>query len=145
MAKGAIRRLIDRGFGFIKTEDEKGLFFRRNDLEGSGIWDWDRGAMAIDGNQSKARLSRESSENWKAWAPCLWKTRFTFWYKLSSISSIGKGLTPAVPAFHELGHSGQFVNRPQSQISESDLVGSKKDVMAKPFYLRPCHRLTHQA
>ncbi len=34
MAKGTIRRLIDRGFGFIKTEEETDLFFHRNDLEG---------------------------------------------------------------------------------------------------------------
>ena len=34
MAKGMIRRLIDRGFGFIKTEDETDLFFHHNDLEG---------------------------------------------------------------------------------------------------------------
>ncbi len=35
MAKGTIRRLItDRGFGFIKTEDEKDLFFHRSNLEG---------------------------------------------------------------------------------------------------------------
>jgi CspA family cold shock protein len=35
MAKGTIRRLIaDRGYGFIKAEDEKDLFFHRNDLEG---------------------------------------------------------------------------------------------------------------
>jgi len=35
MAKGTIRRLIaDRGFGFIKTEEEKDLFFHRNDLQG---------------------------------------------------------------------------------------------------------------
>ena len=35
MPKGTIRRLItDRGFGFIKTEEEQDLFFHRNDLEG---------------------------------------------------------------------------------------------------------------
>ena len=35
MAKGTIRRLVtDRGFGFIKTEEETDLFFHRNDLEG---------------------------------------------------------------------------------------------------------------
>ncbi len=34
MAKGTIARLMDRGFGFIKTEDEGDLFFHRNDLEG---------------------------------------------------------------------------------------------------------------
>jgi cold shock CspA family protein len=33
MPKGTIRRLMDRGFGFIKTEDETDLFFHRNDLE----------------------------------------------------------------------------------------------------------------
>ncbi len=34
MPKGTIKRLMDRGFGFIKTEDETDLFFHRNDLEG---------------------------------------------------------------------------------------------------------------
>jgi len=34
MDKGTIRRLMDRGFGFIKTEEEEDLFFHRNDLEG---------------------------------------------------------------------------------------------------------------
>ncbi len=35
MPKGTIRRLItDRGFGFIKTEDETDLFFHSSDLEG---------------------------------------------------------------------------------------------------------------
>ena len=34
MPKGTIRRLMDRGFGFIKTEDETDLFFHRTDLEG---------------------------------------------------------------------------------------------------------------
>ncbi len=34
MAKGTIRRLMDRGFGFIKGEGEEDLFFHRNDLEG---------------------------------------------------------------------------------------------------------------
>ncbi len=35
MSKGTIKRLMDRGFGFIKTEEEeKDLFFHRNDLEG---------------------------------------------------------------------------------------------------------------
>ena len=33
MPKGTIRRLMDRGYGFIKTEDEKDLFFHRNDIE----------------------------------------------------------------------------------------------------------------
>ncbi len=34
MAKGTINKLMDRGFGFIKTEEEKDLFFHRNDLQG---------------------------------------------------------------------------------------------------------------
>ena len=34
MAKGAIRRLMDRGYGFIKTEQGEDLFFHRNELEG---------------------------------------------------------------------------------------------------------------
>ena len=34
MPKGTIRRLMERGFGFIKTEEEEDLFFHRNDLEG---------------------------------------------------------------------------------------------------------------
>ncbi len=34
MAKGTIARLMDRGFGFIKTEDETDLFFHSNELEG---------------------------------------------------------------------------------------------------------------
>ena len=35
MAKGTIGRLMDRGFGFIKTEEqEEDLFFHRNDIEG---------------------------------------------------------------------------------------------------------------
>jgi CspA family cold shock protein len=35
MPKGMIRRLIsDRGFGFIKTEEGKELFFHRNELQG---------------------------------------------------------------------------------------------------------------
>ncbi len=35
MPKGTIRRLMDRGYGFIKTEQEEDLFFHRNDIEGA--------------------------------------------------------------------------------------------------------------
>ena len=34
MLKGTIRRIMDRGFGFIKTDDETDIFFHRNDIEG---------------------------------------------------------------------------------------------------------------
>jgi len=34
MTKGTIKKLMDRGFGFIKTEDGTDLFFHRNELDG---------------------------------------------------------------------------------------------------------------
>ena len=34
MPKGTIRRLTDRGYGFIKTEQGEDLFFHRNELQG---------------------------------------------------------------------------------------------------------------
>ena len=34
MPKGTIRRITDRGFGFIKGEGATDLFFHRNDVEG---------------------------------------------------------------------------------------------------------------
>ena len=34
MPKGTIKKLMDRGFGFIKGEQEEDLFFHRNDVEG---------------------------------------------------------------------------------------------------------------
>jgi len=34
MPKGTIRRLMDRGYGFIKTEQEEDIFFHSNSLEG---------------------------------------------------------------------------------------------------------------
>ena len=34
MPKGTIRQVIDRGFGFIKTEEGKDLFFHRSEIEG---------------------------------------------------------------------------------------------------------------
>ena len=34
MAKGTIKKLMDRGYGFIKGDGEEDLFFNRNDIEG---------------------------------------------------------------------------------------------------------------
>ncbi len=34
MTKGTIKKIMDRGYGFIKTEQEEEIFFHRNDLEG---------------------------------------------------------------------------------------------------------------
>ena len=33
MAEGTIKRLTDRGFGFIETGDNKDIFFHRSNLE----------------------------------------------------------------------------------------------------------------
>ena len=34
MAEGTIKRLTDRGFGFIETGDNKDMFFHMSNLEG---------------------------------------------------------------------------------------------------------------
>ena len=34
MAEGTIKRLTDRGFGFIETSDNKDMFFHMSSLEG---------------------------------------------------------------------------------------------------------------
>ncbi len=34
MPKGTIKKLMDNGFGFIKTEEGGDLFFHRNEIEG---------------------------------------------------------------------------------------------------------------
>jgi cold shock protein len=39
MAEGTIRKLIDKGFGFIKTEKEKDLFFHQSSLQGVSFED----------------------------------------------------------------------------------------------------------
>jgi len=37
MAEGTIKKLIDRGFGFIKTEGDKDLFFHSSSLQCVGF------------------------------------------------------------------------------------------------------------
>ena len=34
MSKGTIKKIMDRGYGFIKTEQGEDLFFHGNDVEG---------------------------------------------------------------------------------------------------------------
>ena len=34
MPKGTIKKIMDRGYGFIEGEQEGDLFFHRNDVEG---------------------------------------------------------------------------------------------------------------
>ncbi len=43
MAKGTINKLMDRGFGFIKGDQEGDLFFHRNDVEGADFSDLTEG------------------------------------------------------------------------------------------------------
>ena len=43
MAKGTIKKLTDRGFGFIKTSGEKDLFFHSNSVQGVGFDDIQEG------------------------------------------------------------------------------------------------------
>jgi CspA family cold shock protein len=37
VAKGTIRKLMEMGYGFIKTEEGKDFFFHRNELDGVGF------------------------------------------------------------------------------------------------------------
>ena len=43
MAEGTIKRLTDRGFGFISTGGDKDLFFHSSSLEGGGFDDLQEG------------------------------------------------------------------------------------------------------
>ncbi len=72
MAKGTIKRLMDRGFGFIKTEEqEEDLFFHRNELQDVKFADLREGqevefemVQGRDGRQQavKVRLAQPKSE-----------------------------------------------------------------------------------
>jgi len=43
MAEGTIKKLTDRGFGFIKVGDGKDLFFHSNSVQGVGFDDLQEG------------------------------------------------------------------------------------------------------
>ena len=71
MPKGTIRRLMDRGYGFIKTEQEEDLFFHRNELQDAQFADLREGqdvefevAKGRDGRQQavKVRLAQSKGE-----------------------------------------------------------------------------------
>ena len=72
MPKGTIKRLMDRGFGFIKTEEqEEDLFFHRNELQDVQFADLREGqevefemTRGSDGRQQavKVRLAQPKSE-----------------------------------------------------------------------------------
>ena len=57
MSKGTIRRLMDRGFGFIKGEQEEDLFFHRNDVEGVEFNSLSEG-QEVEYEQGKGRDGR---------------------------------------------------------------------------------------
>jgi CspA family cold shock protein len=57
MPKGTIRRLMERGFGFIKTEDGTDLFFHRNNLEGVEFHDLSEG-KEVEFEKSQGRDGR---------------------------------------------------------------------------------------
>jgi len=73
MPRGTIKRLKDRGFGFIKTDVQEGdLFFHRNELQGVKFADLREGqevefvlGRGIDDNRQQAfkvRLAQPESE-----------------------------------------------------------------------------------
>ena len=71
MPKGTIRRLIERGFGFIQTAENENLFFHRNELQDAQFADLREGqevefemASGRDGRQQavKVRLAQPKSE-----------------------------------------------------------------------------------
>ncbi len=57
MSKGTIRRLMDRGYGFIKTEQEEDLFFHRNELQDVQFADLREG-QEVEFEMSKGRDGR---------------------------------------------------------------------------------------
>jgi CspA family cold shock protein len=72
MSKGTIKRLMDRGFGFIKTEEqEEDLFFHRSELQDVQFADLREGqevefetSRGRDGRQQavRVRLAQPKSE-----------------------------------------------------------------------------------
>ena len=64
MAKGTIRRLMDRGYGFIKTEEGTDLFFHRNDVEGVEFNSLNEG-QEVEFEKSQGRDGRPKAINVK--------------------------------------------------------------------------------
>ena len=64
MAKGTIIRLMDRGYGFIKTEEETDLFFHRNDVEGVEFTSLSEG-QEVEFEKSQGRDGRPAAVNVK--------------------------------------------------------------------------------
>ena len=64
MAKGTIRRLMDRGYGFIKTEQGEDLFFHGNDVEGVEFNSLSEG-QEVEFEKGKGRDGRPKAVNVK--------------------------------------------------------------------------------
>ncbi len=57
MPKGTIKKLMDRGYGFIKGEQEEDLFFHRNNVEGAEFNSLSEG-QEVEYEQDKGRDGR---------------------------------------------------------------------------------------
>ena len=62
MIKGTIRRLMDRGYGFIKTEQDEDLFFHSNNLEGAEFNSLSEG-QAVEFEKGQGRDGRPQATN----------------------------------------------------------------------------------
>ena len=60
MPKGTIRRLMDLGYGFIKTEQEEDLFFHRNELQDVQFADLKEG-QEVEFEMSRGRDGRQQA------------------------------------------------------------------------------------
>ncbi len=57
MPKGTIKKIMDRGYGFITAGEEEDLFFHRNDVEGVEF-DSLREGQEVEFEQSQGRDGR---------------------------------------------------------------------------------------
>ncbi len=64
MAKGTIKKLMDRGFGFIKPEQGEDLFFHSNDVEGVEFNSLNEGQV-VEFENSQGRDGRPKAANVK--------------------------------------------------------------------------------
>ena len=60
MPKGTIKRLIERGFGFIQTAENENLFFHRNELHDVKFADLREG-QEVEFEISQGRDSRQQA------------------------------------------------------------------------------------
>jgi cold shock protein len=70
MAEGAIKRLTNKGFGFIDTGSEKDLFFHSSDLEGVSYDELQEGQRVsfTEGRGPKGPRAENVKPVWQSWA-----------------------------------------------------------------------------